>query len=276
MSANQKDIQKEIRQVLASFEQATGLYICVRTLSSLWREHPTGDWVVPPMYGGHRSDFCARIKDRHLEGCMRCDVRDLYHDCKPDARDLVRTCHAGANEVLIPIWHHDSLAAVIFVGQFRESDRRGPTELPILQPERLKTIRNLCVPLQSYLASLLAKLEERHRTGAAGRRGDVERFLLARLCDDPSLGELAEHLSLSPSRTSHLVRELTSQSFRQLKERYRLETARDLLARTNAKIADIADQIGFADSDYFCRYFKRKTGMTPTSYRSRHHGISGV
>lgn len=32
-------------------------------------------------------------------------------------------------------------------------------------------------------------------------------------------------------------------------------------------LEEIAEQIGFCDSGYLCRFFKQKTGMTPKQYR---------
>lgn len=47
----------------------------------------------------------------------------------------------------------------------------------------------------------------------------------------------------------------------------RLETAKEMLTHTEQKVIDVAEQAGFSSLSTFNRYFKRKTGKTPTEYR---------
>lgn len=48
----------------------------------------------------------------------------------------------------------------------------------------------------------------------------------------------------------------------------KLERARELLKRTPMPISDIAYEVGFNDPLYFTRLFKKRTGTSPTTYRS--------
>ena len=45
------------------------------------------------------------------------------------------------------------------------------------------------------------------------------------------------------------------------------ETATQLLTSTDLPIASIADSLGFGSQFYFSNFFKKQTGMTPSSYR---------
>ncbi len=49
--------------------------------------------------------------------------------------------------------------------------------------------------------------------------------------------------------------------------RRRLLRAKHLLWRTGTPVKEIAQQCGFADMRFFCRSFKKSTGMTPGEYR---------
>lgn len=49
--------------------------------------------------------------------------------------------------------------------------------------------------------------------------------------------------------------------------RRRLLRAKHLLWRTRTPVKEIAQQCGFADMRFFCRSFKKSTGMTPGAYR---------
>ena len=47
----------------------------------------------------------------------------------------------------------------------------------------------------------------------------------------------------------------------------KMETATQLLTSTDLPIASIADSLGFGSQFYFSNFFKKQTGMTPSSYR---------
>jgi len=49
----------------------------------------------------------------------------------------------------------------------------------------------------------------------------------------------------------------------------RLEEAKQMLETTDAPVAEIAESVGYEDTSFFGRLFRRKTGLTPTHYRLR-------
>lgn len=292
-------IQDEVQALFQSFEQMVGLDICLRQMSNRWKGAGNQRLTDGNAFGLHHSPFCMRQKDKQLALCMRDDrgdVSDLFLGaeegqraaepqsgsyplqmlpvvgCLPMDRPVVRTCYAGADEILVPVWSQGILVAVIFLGQFRRQSRAhtGPTELPVLSDERVKQIADMAVLLRCYLLEILSRLDASRQQDSTGRRGQVEQYIREHLSTGPTLVGLAQVLALSPSRTSHLVRQLTGCSFQTLVEQRRLAVACDLLAASSGKIAWIASQTGLGDVGYFCRYFKRKTGMTPTAYRRMH------
>jgi AraC-like DNA-binding protein len=273
-------IRAELAAVFAAFEQATALQICFRTLSDRWRANAQS--IVPPPFAGHRSAFCEAVKARALATCTKCDFSDLPVACSPETGPLVepfvRTCHAGADEVLLPLWSDGVLVAVLFVGQFirMPNHRHGHASLQRLTPTQVQHVRTLTLPLRNYLQDVLRRLDEQRRERTSGRRGVIERYIRESVATGPSLRQLAVRLSLSPSRTSHVVRELTGRSFQQVVDEQRLTLAKDLLASSDGKISWIAMQAGFKDAAYFCRRFKRQTGMTPTAFRKEHRRVISV
>jgi AraC-like DNA-binding protein len=50
----------------------------------------------------------------------------------------------------------------------------------------------------------------------------------------------------------------------------KIEKAKDLLKTTGLQTKQIAFCLGFKSDHYFCRFFKQKTGFSPTQFRSKH------
>ena len=47
----------------------------------------------------------------------------------------------------------------------------------------------------------------------------------------------------------------------------RIEKAKELLADVTINVKDIGQKVGYRDSSYFTKVFKRFTGVTPSEYR---------
>jgi len=90
-----------------------------------------------------------------------------------------------------------------------------------------------------------------------------------RIQDLPTLAELANSSGLSRTYLSCVFKEVTGTRLRDYVSQVRLEKSKDLLQDINLKIKQIAYEAGFSDPNYFCRSFKKKTGVNPTNWRAR-------
>lgn len=59
------------------------------------------------------------------------------------------------------------------------------------------------------------------------------------------------------------------QSFKDYLNNYRMEQAADALLRTDKKIVQIAEDVGYHDLDYFTNRFIQIKGCTPARFRKR-------
>ncbi|MFE0462770.1 AraC family transcriptional regulator [Kitasatospora sp. NPDC058965] len=112
--------------------------------------------------------------------------------------------------------------------------------------------------------------------GAAGRAGAdraadlASRFsrLAARPgARDRSVGALARELGVSAAHLHEAVKRATGRTPGQLvRDRQTLEAKRLLLA-SDLTIRQIAERVGFGDPSYFCRFFRRESGVSPGEFR---------
>ena len=84
-----------------------------------------------------------------------------------------------------------------------------------------------------------------------------------------SLKQTAEHFYLSEPYLSSLIKQQTGQSFSDMLRQIRMQHARDLLLRTNMKIDDICESVGYRDTTQFIRTFKAIYGTTPKQYQKK-------
>ncbi len=86
---------------------------------------------------------------------------------------------------------------------------------------------------------------------------------------DPMLStkEISEYASLSASYACTVFKHETGQTLNQYLTEYRLERAKELLADPRINISEIAGRVGYNDSNYFGKAFKKYTGLSPSEFR---------
>lgn len=81
-----------------------------------------------------------------------------------------------------------------------------------------------------------------------------------------SLQIMAEKFGLRETYISSLIKKQTGKGFSEHLTDIRIRKAKELLQATNDSIESIAQQVGYGDYYYFCKVYKKVTGMTPASY----------
>ncbi len=111
--------------------------------------------------------------------------------------------------------------------------------------------------------SILELVADLYYTNTVQIREVIDLHLFSNL----SLDELAKLCNLSLSSFKReFKKEFNDSPTNYINDR-RLDKAKELLNITDLPIGEIAYQIGFKDSLYFTRLFKKKIGIPPTAYR---------
>jgi AraC family transcriptional activator of pobA len=77
----------------------------------------------------------------------------------------------------------------------------------------------------------------------------------------------AEMLCITPNHLSKIIKTTTGRTALQLIIERILADAKALLRLSSMNVSEIAYSLGFEDTSYFHRLFKKKTGVTPLKYR---------
>lgn len=81
------------------------------------------------------------------------------------------------------------------------------------------------------------------------------------------LNDVANFLHINPSYFSHLFKQITGCTFKNYLTQLRIEKATDLLLNSSLTINQISRQVGYEDSNYFSRVFKKMTGSPPSFFK---------
>ena len=107
--------------------------------------------------------------------------------------------------------------------------------------------------------------DQRDRLTVLRMTGLIQR----RFAEPLSLDDIAAAGSVGRSRCCALFRRYVGRTPNGYLADRRLEEAKRLLDGTNGSVAEIARACGFASSSYFISVFRRRTGVTPKTYRER-------
>lgn len=87
-----------------------------------------------------------------------------------------------------------------------------------------------------------------------------------------AVARYAGMLGLTAERLNRVCRQQAGVSaFEIIQDRVLREACRRLIYIV-VPVSQLAYELGFADPGYFCRFFKRRTGMSPNQYRKHHSG----
>ena len=91
---------------------------------------------------------------------------------------------------------------------------------------------------------------------------NLDRFLNQRM----TVQDYADMAGISTRHVSRLIKEETGMSIVKYVQSRRIEIARHMLEADTMFVKDVAAALDFKDQSYFCRIFKKYTGLTPSEF----------
>ena len=88
---------------------------------------------------------------------------------------------------------------------------------------------------------------------------------------DISAKDVAGILGYSDVYFSKVFKQLFDDNFINYLTKIRIDRAKVLLKDISFNIKEVGKSVGYADSNYFTKVFKRSIGMSPSEYRNRHN-----
>ena len=240
--------------------------------------------------GGEHCEFC-RLMNASPEGHARCVASDAraVRRCAEQRRAYGYRCHAGVNEVVLPIYDSGVPIAYLAFGQlldrgtvqqrweetarcldWYEGDRAALREaffnMRQLSDQEIGAYAEILEALALYI-----RQEGVIRSAEYTDLQKLEMYLDEHYMEPLSLGRISAELHVGTTKLCALAKKLSGGGTltRIIAER-RVAAAKELLLKSDAPVAAVAEKVGFSDYNYFTKIFKSVTGITPSAYRKEH------
>lgn len=285
-------------RAIEMYEQSTRLAVTLHVRDvRIWP-------MLPPTRSWHDTPVCRAAKQFDDVGCIAFDQQAVSAELQRRPGGFVKICHAGLVEWVAAVNMSDPKtrerkpAIVLFAGQARAGDDLhklrplcAPTTITQMLNTKGKSSFHAGLPVASaksadlqleLLCQLAARLEQwldatlSIATGtdalpahAGDRKHRIDTFMRQQHVNPVTIDDLAHAMSLSPSRTAHVVQSIYKRSFGQLLAEARIRTAASLLRHTNLSVLEVALRSGFGDVSNFHRRFKNQLHLSPLQYRKK-------
>ncbi|HCE47058.1 MAG TPA: hypothetical protein DET40_26215 [Lentisphaeria bacterium] len=263
--------RQELEFLLESLERIIGLRVTFQDPYGFFCDD-IGNSYLHPERIYHRVDFCQN-GGRQRERCLEHEWKKANATAAGKDRPFIWPCWLGPLQILIPLKWHDRHVGSIFLGPFvskagketKVEKTKGGNILPVYDMGDFEKDSAL---FEAIALGIIEKTVSVNIHGKGERWEKVFRLVINRYTEKIGINDAARALSLSPSRASHLIKELFGKPFEQVVLEHRLRRTAALLESTDMSLAEIADITGFCDIYHLSKMFKRKFKVPPIKYRT--------
>lgn len=263
---NLKYNSERLQKVIDDFSSVTELSILV-----------LADDLTPIAYSTYNtSDYCMKIQQNGgKEKCRCCDV-DILEKCRNTGRTAKHTCHAGLTDTAVPIMKNNFPIGYIMIGRIKQNKNFDEIYESVSWAGEYKYLKKLYQNVKYYDEEQTAAVAELALMLVSFiLLNDIIRiesdafaeYIEKNLKHDLSVSGLCRRFNVSKNflyEHFHSSFHCTVNDYISLK---RIECAKNMLINSDCPISIAAEECGIFNPTYFCRFFKRKTGMSPAQYR---------
>ena len=245
----------------------------------------------------HSGSFCQKLNaindDSPCAGCLR-SCRKLWNSAEDRSQTI--TCFAGLRETAIPVRTGQTTVALLTTGQVftsrPEDDHFDSIKKELKEigatPKQIKDLheawrktRVMSVDQYEGTITLLAAfalqlsnlfnrllLEETHQEPNVVVR--AKQFINAHLEDKIYLEDVAQQVGVSTFYFCKLFKRTTGLTLTEYVNRRRIERVKHKLLNPQARVTEVAYEVGYQSLSQFNRSFLKYVGVSPTKYREKH------
>ncbi len=250
----------KVTELLKSFNVLTGIKVVILD------EHFNEILSYPERHCG----FCEKVNAHHGEKC-----RESEKEFCKKARSIMNLytgrCHANLVESVLPITNEGMVVGYLMFGQLLPKGEKK-THFPQYEKyvstvvtkteEEIGACTHVLKGLAYYIMSMHPVFEEKEDMGIK-----IAEYIKKNISEDLGIDTLCRKFSLSRTKLYSYTEPYMPDGIAKYIKRVRMKKAEEILMDTEVSPEKIARMCGYADSNYFCRDFKKTFGVTPRQYR---------
>jgi two-component system response regulator YesN len=120
----------------------------------------------------------------------------------------------------------------------------------------------------NIITELSVEIQEQIRSEIDGIIPNVLKYLNNHYFENITLDDAAKRVNLSYHYFSKVFKDEVGKNFVDYLTELRIEKSMSFLENNRWSIKEVCHKIGYNDPNYYCKIFKKVTGMTPTEYRT--------
>lgn len=237
-------------------------------------------------YPKENCEFC-----RLMKGCpktrRKCNYADRrsFEKCEKTNDLVLYKCHAGLVEAVVPLHENEKIIGYLMFGQI--TDNSDKTDLYAKIPVWNKNYGIDNTSLKNSINDITYKTDEEIKAAAKIMEActsfivykelivpdnnkileSVKEYIENHLGESIEIEYLCNKFGIGRTKLYEIFRKEQKMGISKYILRRRLHKAKKLLKTTELTIAEIADNVGFSDYNYFSRVYKNQYGKSPKHYR---------
>ena len=266
-----------------AFTEATGLPLALR---------PVESWRLAHHGKHHENPFCAMLA-KCSQSCAAClDAQQTSRDPSGhEPRTIV--CFAGLSESSVPVRAGEKLLGFLQTGEVSvgkptkrkfartahllvkwgaKVDLRKLEEAyfhtKVLSPRNYESVLRLLTIFGQHLGLVANQLALQTTHAEPPSVAKARQFIGEHQEEDLALADVARAVNMSTFYFCKTFKKATGITFTDYLSRVRIEKARELLVNPNARVSEVAFEVGFQSLTHFNRVFRRLLGESPSEYRA--------
>ncbi|WP_052000359.1 helix-turn-helix transcriptional regulator [Gracilibacillus boraciitolerans] len=130
----------------------------------------------------------------------------------------------------------------------------------------LNQLKGLWLQFIKEATLLLTRLNQNNMKGTIYR---IKKYIHSHFDKPITLKSIANTFYMNPVYMGQLFKKTYGIYFKDYILNVRIEEAKKLLRKTDLKVYEIAEKVGFTNPDYFVTQFEKNVGTTPSQYRKK-------
>ena len=227
------------------------------------------------------TEYCSLISATK-EGARGCKKSNdaLFDKCETSKSLEMHICEAGLVDAIIPILDRDELVGFLMIGQMRSSNelpanlKSFPIDyatisecyrnMPVRDEKTIRSIINIGSMLTKYVIfENMVKLQQKPSADS------IATYVEEHLSEKLSAAHVSKATHISVSGIYKCMKNSFGCTLSEYITKRRAERSLRLLEDGELSIEKVAESVGFSDSAYYSRCFKKLYGVSPLKYRKK-------